>query len=287
MYCKHCGAEISEASRFCESCGTDLTEAVADDNNKITYDKNSLYCTNCGEKIGKLRDCPKCHLRTKKNYKSYCKYCGGKIENKKCLQCEISCNKSPFEILGKVICMAVYAYSILLSLFMLSTLYERDGRLGVNIVPSLTLFILTIIIAIFFNGKRIDLIKKRFNFDKTKRRIVLSLIYILVPIIAFCASTAYCMKVTEFNDDHRAYAVTAVENDLRGKLKNPDSLEVNGVSSYYTEDESYYYYFVVVDYSAQNGFGGYNRNKYYGYVKVSKYDKTVYSSSSEEYNAHK
>lgn len=48
-------------------------------------------------------------------------------------------------------------------------------------------------------------------------------------------------------------------NRLRNSLKNPTSLIVNGYN-YSTNDG---YYQLYIDYSAQNGFGGYNRKTYY------------------------
>lgn len=48
-------------------------------------------------------------------------------------------------------------------------------------------------------------------------------------------------------------------NYLKKQLKNPESLQVH--SSKCTEDDSAYNF--IIDYSAQNGFGGYSREKYY------------------------
>ena len=57
---------------------------------------------------------------------------------------------------------------------------------------------------------------------------------------------------------------------IKNRLKNPNSLIVNSYS-YYEETSGTYSgcYCFIFDYSAQNGFGGYNRSTYYVYVDYS------------------
>ena len=50
--------------------------------------------------------------------------------------------------------------------------------------------------------------------------------------------------------------------ELRSNLKNPDSLQVHSIVAYQAEDNLNQFYFLI-DYSAMNGLGGYNRNDIY------------------------
>lgn len=75
----------------------------------------------------------------------------------------------------------------------------------------------------------------------------------------------------EDNVNYAEMAVAAVEAALKDRLKNPESLQVHSAdldSSY--EDDNNYFCAIVVDYSAQNGFGGYNRDILISYLKISK-----------------
>lgn len=60
---------------------------------------------------------------------------------------------------------------------------------------------------------------------------------------------------------------------LKSKLKNPDSLQVHSISSYVSNG----YYVVSIDYSAMNGFGGYNRKTFYCMIDGNGTVKTAYS----------
>lgn len=57
-------------------------------------------------------------------------------------------------------------------------------------------------------------------------------------------------------------------NDLKSRLKNPSSLQLNSIVV--ADEQTTYQYYIFVDYSAQNGFGGttrsvavYRNGKYY------------------------
>lgn len=69
---------------------------------------------------------------------------------------------------------------------------------------------------------------------------------------------------------------------LKNKLKNPSSLEVNSVEF---KAEYNYEYTVIeinikIDYSAQNGFGGYNRSNHYEEMFLNTYSK--YTTINED-----
>lgn len=65
---------------------------------------------------------------------------------------------------------------------------------------------------------------------------------------------------TATESGYKNAAISAAKEYLLGCLKNPNSLVINGASIYQENDEEYRSLAVVnVDYSAQNGFGGMNR----------------------------
>lgn len=56
-------------------------------------------------------------------------------------------------------------------------------------------------------------------------------------------------------------AISEVRDYLVPRLKNPNSLVINGATIRSTSETDYVFeYYVLVDYSAQNGFGGMNRD---------------------------
>jgi len=83
--------------------------------------------------------------------------------------------------------------------------------------------------------------------------------------------------VQEHDINYEEMAVAAVETALKDRLKNPESLQIHNVGladdSY--EDDSVYFCTVAVDYSAQNGFGGYNRDTVKSHIEINKSTGTV------------
>jgi hypothetical protein len=80
-------------------------------------------------------------------------------------------------------------------------------------------------------------------------------------------------------------AVSYAESVLKGRLKNPDSLQIHSSKIHVDfEHGDYHYYSITIDYSAQNGFGGYNRdNDYDVLVKVNKTTNKASEATTEEY----
>lgn len=77
-----------------------------------------------------------------------------------------------------------------------------------------------------------------------------------------------------------------VEDEIKSILRNPNSLQINEMdigAKVPIEDSKYLYYGIWVDYSAQNGFGGYNRETVEMYVKISKDNKGISSIAESEY----
>lgn len=78
----------------------------------------------------------------------------------------------------------------------------------------------------------------------------------------------------------KAYA----ESVLKNNLKNPQSLQVHSTKiTVDFEYDNYHFYNITIDYSAQNGFGGYNRDNYDVLVKVSKSTNIASKASLDEY----
>jgi len=79
------------------------------------------------------------------------------------------------------------------------------------------------------------------------------------------------------NVNYEEMAVAAVETALKAHLKNPESLQIHSanVEEDYYEDDSVYFCTIVVDYSAQNGFGGYNRDTLKSYIRIAKSTETI------------
>lgn len=69
----------------------------------------------------------------------------------------------------------------------------------------------------------------------------------------------------------------AVETVLKNRLRNPESLQIHSISQDESdyEDDSAYFCTVIVDYSAQNGFGGFNRETIKIYIVIDKATETV------------
>lgn len=79
------------------------------------------------------------------------------------------------------------------------------------------------------------------------------------------------------NANYGEMAVLAVEQVLKDSLRNPESLQIHSASieEDFYEDDSVYFCTAIVDYSAQNGFGGYNRDTIKNYVEIVKADGTI------------
>lgn len=87
------------------------------------------------------------------------------------------------------------------------------------------------------------------------------------------------------DEDYEELAVASVETSLKDRLKNPESLQIHNTTivgdSY--EDDSDYFCEITIDYSAQNGFGGYNRDTITAYIKIAKATGTVMELSEASY----
>lgn len=89
--------------------------------------------------------------------------------------------------------------------------------------------------------------------------------------------------------DYQELARSFATEALRNQLKNPKSLQVHSITIEpgYHEDDKSYYFAVMIDYSAQNGFGGYNRETCESYVQISKGNSNMSLIDRELYASKK
>lgn len=103
-----------------------------------------------------------------------------------------------------------------------------------------------------------------------KMKKVLALLLALVMILSLCACGGTSAKdgasESEFSSDEWAavWATIYVRNYLLDVLKKPSSLEINSIKGAKgSANELDGAYFFEIDYSAENGFGGTNREQLY------------------------
>lgn len=211
-----------------------------------------MYCTNCGEKIGFKKICKKCgHKMGKEN--NYCVYCGNKIDKDAeiCLKCNQKKYKSKFNYVRYIL----FTIFILISLFgFYSYLYERTFS---NLIIVIGFFI----IALNFLPLWKNIINVKFSNNKVLRKVLISIKTLLIPVIAisFIIYGSITAPYDWTAEDASNYAVTTYFNT---QLKNPDSLQIHNYSVTYSKNkiDNKITVWVKYDYSAQNGFGGYNRD---------------------------
>ena len=129
------------------------------------------------------------------------------------------------------------------------------------------LIVLMVSVFLGFRKKQIYKFKQRL-FAKNQKESKTLLIYCVI-IIVLIASFFFSVLLPSNSTDDRA--IDFAESELKSTLKYPDSLSINSITikdSYNRDDYSCYY--IVIDYSAQNGFGGYNRKVSEMYIKLPK-----------------
>ena len=100
---------------------------------------------------------------------------------------------------------------------------------------------------------------------------------VLLLLCSACAESNVNSGANQEDISYTEIAVAAVETALKDRLKNPESLQVHSANldGESFENDIAYFGTIIVDYSAQNSFGGYNRNTAKSYVEISKVDGVV------------
>lgn len=95
----------------------------------------------------------------------------------------------------------------------------------------------------------------------------LSIFTAFLLCLALCACGESQPETTELSEETSAavFATWRLKDYLEEVLKNPGSLEINSIQGGQGEDNVYFF---QMDYSAQNGFGGMNREWLYLAVTV-------------------
>jgi len=231
----------------------------------------------------------------------YCKHCGNQIDDNSlfCNKCgksqtdenKVKLSKKEKIKVGKAekiarvinILFFVFAYFVAFTTFV--DIAVAEGGINPAVLPAIIIFVGTLLLNIFvFKKKQIAKIKEKCGEHKRVKKIIVSAIYILLPIILFFGSFEYSYYVTIGNSE--AVAQRYMKSSLREELKNPESLQLHNITfkgQNKIEDETYRYYNIVIDYSAQNGFGGYARDKYEKHLRVNKTTAQVTEISMKEY----
>ena len=204
-----------------------------------------------------------------------CRNCGKQVPLSAGVCSECGYNVSSFlEKILRLINIIVMAVSLICAFV---------GILAGNIWGGIILASITILSIVFvFRNCQIAKIKKIFG-GAFLQRLVAVVIYCILPVIIFIGFGVWGTLDNSVVSPKGA-AESYVTRELKEDLKNPDSLKVHS-SKVISEFEygEYFYYNISIDYSAQNGFGGYNRDTYERLVKVRKSDSYATSVSIQEY----
>ena len=215
---------------------------------------NALFCSNCGEKCDSNADAF---------------YEKPAVEFK----------QSVFETILRLMNIVAFVVTILVGVVQI---------LMSNIIGGIIILLfVALVIAFVFRKTQISKIKNKIP-NEMIRKIIVITIYFLLPLLMFAsigiaASLTVDSGVSSAN--HDAIAISYAESNLKNQLKNPESLQIHS-SKVYVDFEwgDYHYYTITIDYSAQNGFGGYNRNSDYDVIlKINKNTNVASKVTTEEY----
>ncbi|MBP3327631.1 MAG: hypothetical protein J6L91_01845 [Clostridia bacterium] len=212
------------------------------------------YCTNCGVE-SKNRICKSCGVK-KGKIKNYCEWCGNKID-KNAIKCPICNERLKMKKTSFILDM------IFLIIFLLYVVAFTMGRLvagETNVLACVLIMFFGLLLSlpickIFINNMTIGktVIRKLINVG---RYIILAVVF-----IAGCfALPADNIEFSVYEQDAIDAAVELFHENV--KLKNEASFQLNDtqvIIGDYNKAGDYQYVTVYLDYSAQNGFGGYNR----------------------------
>lgn len=224
------------------------------------------YCTSCGEKSGH-KICRSCGVKENKEHK-YCGWCGAPLNENAavCTNCGMKVKPNRLtNIIGTIIGIVLLLLAALSSLSILA-IGSIEMRISAYFISIATLAIAGVLCFPFAERQ----IKTAFLGNKFVRQIALFARIVLVVVLVMVAnkSATYAIvdpqySVNPYTAEDKAIAV--FHENVR--LKNEDSFVINDYKVY-SNDEPYKgydnlrYVKVVLDYSAQNGFGGNNRTKY-------------------------
>lgn len=206
------------------------------------------YCTNCGNVYSK-KICKVCGVKQNSTH-SFCEWCGGAVDSNAaiCVNCKekIKTNKITSVIQGII--------SIIMILFFILSIIGTTSwisRIGWSI---------TILFLIPFSKKII----RKLTFQKSLLRNIMYTCRIFIIGISIIIGASF--YETQF-EIQKAEATAAAEIVFHEKvlLKNEESFVLNDSDVTYeakSDSDNIYIVWVEIDYSAENGFGGNNRDTY-------------------------
>lgn len=242
-----------------------------------------MYCTNCGENSNK-KICSSCGVKKDKIHK-YCKYCGSELnENASiCTNCSEKIQNGFGENLLNVI---DYILIIIGILFGISCFYSKTLTNIDNTFSGITFILMSILLFPKIRKKI-----KELYYNKKSIKNVLYVLRIVLIVILFCLSFAFFKNVAPKPNVYKEEATEVAEYVFHQnvQLKNEESYILNDSDVKYDmdlmndENSTYTTVKVVLDYSAQNGFGGYARKKFVVRLKFDKetgqyYDEEIISN---------
>lgn len=250
MMCQNCKREYE--GNYCPFCGIPSTTM----NN---LQKGNLFCTNCG-KPNKHNICLKCGVKNNTTH-NYCYYCGNIITNKASI-C-INCHEP---IRGNILVRVLAIIS--LCIFPIWLLIVAMGTENFLCTLFVLLSALPMLFVTFPIGQ--NLIRRISHKKRWTRFWLFLLCFILSFTLAVTPlfmdiSNDNSIQSTQNNTDKSLddTAIVAAKVVLQSKLKNPQSLTINNSEVQITgNDDGNIKYTVTLDYSAQNSFGGFNRDTY-------------------------
>lgn len=213
------------------------------------------YCGNCGQKTNK-KICPHCGNNAKKASK-FCKWCGQEVDPNAivCPHCHEKLKESTGAKIGKLLSAALAILFVILAIS-----FVQEGG-----VVSAVFFVVAGILLLPFVKSTI----KKVTFGKKGARAALSVARSVLIVVAIVAAFATLPEVEPvankvYKDEATNAALTVFHDEV--SLKNESSFALNDskvtYQDNYNDNPNLALVTVVLDYSAQNGFGGMNRDTY-------------------------
>lgn len=213
-----------------------------------------IYCTSCGE-TGDAKICESCGVArgTKHNY---CGWCKSEIKEGAaiCLECKERVKVTKGVRLRKVLDILIAMFLLYLSV----VAFTDDAKKTSSYLIAIILLCLAIFHLPYFR----ELIKRKTIGNKKKRIAIHAIKGIVCFIIFINAMASSEIEVTYSVATTPATKAAVVVFHEEVTLKNVDSFVVNDsvVRAGEPNEEGVVTVTVTIDYSAQNGFGGLNRD---------------------------
>lgn len=293
MFCSQCGIKINDNANFCPQCGTPINQPAIQVEDKVSNNipipaeiapKGRQFCTNCGT-LSTKKVCNKCGVKNRKA-RNFCYWCGTAL-NPNASIC-ICCGEKvrPYTALRviSIIYTAIMAlWALICACGVLTGIVEGENDMALGFTMMAIGAIIPTIIILLLPAMHMAIKKKIYNKNnnplKKVQRIATWLTVLIVVATLVITSFGVELSVTLIAEKSKPEAqqtqtgdvisiddkaVKAAKAVLQNNLKNPLSLQVHSAEVTLTgfDADNNPKYLVELDYSAQNGFGGMNRETY-------------------------